>query len=441
MNSLEKRLQLGLSLFLLIASLAVGWLIYSATTNMAETMIKTRLEHDGEALLAALQFDATGLAHIRDDRLSSIYQRPFSGHYFHVLVDAQPALISRSVWDQSFAVQDIHFVDSVAHTLGPNNQQLLLWSGRFSKQGHHITITTAEDLGPLAQQFKSYGLYLLAAIPLFLILALATQRLILRRSFKPLDQIANELKQLERGEIEQLHTPPLSEITPLVNEVNRLIVAMIERIKRSRNSAGNLAHTLKTPLQLLIQLAESERLTDHGDIRKELLTQVSLIKQQIEQELKRARLAGTATPGQQFQPAEELPLLKQMLLKIYRDKDLDIEFSYPEQVLSSLDRDDMLELLGILLENGCKWAEHRVLCRIEVGQKISITIDDDGPGCKKEHFEQLSQRGLRVDESIEGHGLGLSIAKEIINSYAGTILFSSSAVLGGFRVSISIPLP
>lgn len=441
MNSLEKRLQLGLSLFLLIASLAVGWLIYSATTNMAETMIKTRLEHDGEALLAALQFDATGVAHIRDDRLSLIYQRPFSGHYFHVLIDERQALISRSVWDQSFAVQDVQFVDSVAHTLGPDNQQLLLWSGQFTKQGHHITVTTAEDLGPLHQQFRSYGLYLLAAIPLFLILALAIQRLILRRSFKPLDQIASELKQLERGEIEQLRTPPLSEITPLVNEVNRLIVAMIERIKRSRNSAGNMAHTLKTPLQLLIQLAESEQFNDHDDIRRELLTQVNLIQRQIEQELKRARLAGSATPGQQFQPATELPLLKQMLLKIYHDKKLNIEFSYPEHALSALDRDDMLELLGILLENGCKWANSRVLCNIEIDQKITITIDDDGPGCDAEHFEQLSQRGLRVDESVEGHGLGLSIAREIVDSYAGTIQFSSSPVLGGFRVSIAIPLP
>ncbi len=101
----------------------------------------------------------------------------------------------------------------------------------------------------------------------------------------------------------------------------------------------------------------------------------------------------------------------------------------------------MLELLGILLENGCKWANNRVLCNIEIDQKITITIDDDGPGCEKEHFEQLSQRGLPVDESVEGHGLGLSIAREIVDSYAGTIQFSSSPVLGGFRVSIAIPLP
>ncbi|NOR51149.1 MAG: ATP-binding protein, partial [Gammaproteobacteria bacterium] len=362
MNSLERRLQLGLSLFLLVASLAAGWLIYSATTNVAETTIKTRLEHDGEALLAALQFDATGTAHIRDDRLSSIYQRPFSGHYFHVLIDDKQRLISRSVWDQPFDLQEVHFVDSVAYGLGPNNQQLLLWSGQFNKQGHHITITTAEDLEPLYRQLKRYGLYLLIAIPLFLILALAIQRLILRRSFKPLDLIERELKQLERGEIEQIQTPLPSEITPLVNEVNHLIMAMIERIKRSRNSAGNLAHTLKTPLQLLIQLAESERLNAHDDIRQELLAQVNLIKQQIEQELKRARLAGSATPGKQFQPAEELPLLKQMLLKIYRDKGLTIKLSNPEQPITTLDRDDMLELLGILLDNACKWAKNRVLC-------------------------------------------------------------------------------
>lgn len=441
MNSLEKRLQLGLSLFLLFASLAVGWLIYSATTNMAETTIKTRLEHDGEALLAALQFSATGTAQVRDDRLSAIYQRPFSGHYFHITIDAQQQLISRSVWDQSFDVNDIQFVDSVAHGSGPDNQQLLLWSGQFTKQGHSITITTAEDLGPLHRQLRSYGLYLLGATPLFFILALVIQRLILRHSFKPLDQIEQELKLLERGEIEQLSTHLPSEITPLVDEVNHLILSMVERIKRSRNSAGNLAHTLKTPLQLLIQLAESEQLSKHEEIRLQLLQQVNLIQKQIEIELKRARLAGSATPGQQFRPAEELPVLKKMLQQIYQNKELTIALNYPDSKLSAFDRDDMLELFGNLLDNACKWAYTQISCNIEVNDQLTITIEDDGPGCAPDQLERLIERGVRIDESTAGHGLGLSIVKAIVDSYNGHIALSTSPSLGGLRATIIIPLP
>lgn len=381
------------------------------------------------------------MAQIRDDRLSAIYQRPFSGHYFHILIDNQQTLISRSVWDQAFDLHGIEFNDSIAHSTGPDNQRLLLWSGQFNKRGHNITITTAEDLGPLHQQLRNYGFYLLGAIPLFLILALVIQRLILRHSFKPLDQIEQELKLLERGEIEQLRTPLPSEITPLVNEVNHLILMMIERIKRSRNSAGNLAHTLKSPLQILIQLAESEQLNGYEDIRSQLLQQVSLVQQQIEVELKRARLAGSATPGQQFRPAEELPILKKMLLQIYQQKDLTLTFSYPQSTISSLDRDDMLELFGNLLDNACKWANSQVNCTITKDEQLTITIEDDGVGCAPEQLELLTERGIRIDESTAGHGLGLSIVKTIVDSYNGQLRLSASPSLGGFMVVITIPLP
>ncbi|MDH3354057.1 MAG: sensor histidine kinase [Chromatiales bacterium] len=441
MNSLEKRLQIALSLILLIASLGAGWLIYSVTINMGETTTKTRLEHDAEALLAALQFDATGVTTIREERLTGIYQRPFSGHYFHIMVDGKRALVSRSAWDWPFNVKAVSSNNSVSHMVGPHNQQLLLWSAQYRKQGHIIKITTAEDLEPLYQQLRRYGFYLLISIPLFLILILSVQRFILRQSFKPLDQIKTEIKHLERGEIEQLSTPLPAELDPLVDEINRLILAMVERIKRSRNSAGNMAHTLKTPLQLLVQLAESEDLNNVPQIRTELLTQVSHIQRLIEQELKRARLAGSATPGQQFQPAEELPVLKKMLRQIYPDKDLNLEFNYPQSSAIALDRDDMIELIGNLLDNACKWAKTAVSCKIELNGLFTISIEDDGPGCAPERLEQLTERGVRVDESTAGHGIGLSIVKEIVESYGGDITLSASARLGGFMAVVNIPLP
>jgi signal transduction histidine kinase len=323
---------------------------------------------------------------------------------------------------------------------GPNRQQLLLWSAQYNKQGHHITLTTAEDLTPLYLQLRHYGGYLLISIPLFLLLVLAIQRLILRHAFKPLDLIQQEIQQLERGEIEQLHTPLPAEITPLVDEVNRLILAMVTRIKRSRNSAGNLAHTLKSPLQLLVQLAESNQLADHGTIRQQLLDQVGQIQQQIEHELTRARLAGNATPGQQFRPADELPALRQMLLQIYHDRGLNLMLHYPEAATVALDRDDMLELTGNLLDNACKWARTAVHCRIELNGRLTITIEDDGPGCAPELLQQLTKRGIRVDETTTGHGLGLAIVNEIVASYQGTIEFSSSPKLGGFKVTATFPI-
>ena len=223
---------------------------------------------------------------------------------------------------------------------------------------------------------------------------------------------------------------------PLVTEVNRLIALMDQRLQRSRNALGNLAHALKGPLNLITQICDNETLKQHPDIRNELLQHTKILQQLIDHELKRARLAGSGGSGQYFYPQQELPSLEKLLLRLYEHKSLQIQHVYPDHALGDTDRDDMLELLGNLLDNACKWACHKVMYSIQQDHAIHITVQDDGPGCNDEQLQTLTKRGVRLDESIPGHGLGLAIVKDIVNLYGGSLGFDRSPELGGLRVNI-----
>jgi len=222
-------------------------------------------------------------------------------------------------------------------------------------------------------------------------------------------------------------------------EVNHLLKQLGKQLKRSRNSTGNLAHSLKHPLNLLKQLAESN--THHSQlplaVRQELLLNTLEIQQLIESELKRARLVGSAIPGQQFSPEKELPGLITVLKRVYHDKTLYIDYDISPGLEYPADRNDMLELYGNLLDNACKWAESTVFCEVKPVNKndISICIEDDGNGCDKKLLSSLTQRGVRIDETTSGTGLGLAIVKDIVELYSGKIHFSQSQ-LGGLKVSV-----
>ena len=103
------------------------------------------------------------------------------------------------------------------------------------------------------------------------------------------------------------------------------------------------------------------------------------------------------------------------------------------------DREDMLELLGNLLDNACKWATSSVNCTVSGRGEIQLRVEDDGAGLSDQELERMTRRGTRLDESVEGHGLGLAIAKDIVNLYGGEMRFSRSSRLGGLEVRVHLP--
>ncbi len=441
MNSLQQRLQWGLTLSLMLLMTLLWWAGSLAVRELGEDLISSRLEHDAESLLSAMSFSSENQPQISWKSINPIYNQPFSGHYYIIHLDKESSHHSRSLWDQTLEVPHLKAGEAEQwYANGPSEQKLLIWAKYFDKQNHGFTLAIAEDLTPLESHLSLFQWTFAGLSVAVLFILLLVQKQVIHKSFQRLDAVRADIQHLEQGETGSLSEDVPDEILPLVEEFNRLLELLAQRLERSRNSLGNLAHALKGPLNLLVQSLDSSALNDHPDLRLQAQTQTQRIHQLMERELKRARLAGSGSPGQRFNAQQELPDLITVLKQVHTKHILDIELQITTDTPAFGDREDMLELIGNLLDNACKWAKSKVLCRISGNQTIHISVDDDGPGRSDDELKQLAQRGIKLDETVEGHGLGLSIAKDIVKLYNGQIQFEHSQALCGLHVEITLEI-
>jgi signal transduction histidine kinase len=443
LRSLEARLHLGLGISLAMVISAAWWLGHAALHRSTEAYVLSRLQHDAEALLGTLsQNNAASALQLQADGLGPIYRQPFSGHYYEILGSDGSRSLSRSLWDQRLAVEPLPAGEIVEEeTRGPLGQRLLVRIAGYRLGDVTYTVAVAEDLKPLLVELQVFErLFAVLAIS-GLLLMLLVQRIIVRRALRRLQPIYRDIDRLEHGTAEHIGEAVPSEILPLVRKFNALLAVYGQRLERSRNAAGNLAHALKGPLNLLLQ--QLDRLDDaqQGAQRERCREQVQRVQALVERELKRARIAGGVRPGSTFDSAVDLPVLVELLERMYADRGLSIRCDNLLSVPLMIDREDMLELIGNLLDNACKWAKSMVHCRLEPSADgLWLCVDDDGPGCTEAELAAIGARGVRVDERVDGHGLGLSIVREILDLYGGYLEIGRSPSLGGFRAGAELPV-
>nr|WP_301299854.1 sensor histidine kinase [Pseudomonas laurylsulfativorans] len=397
--------------------------------------LEAGLRNDSENLLAALVRGPQGLQ-LDERRLSPAYQRPFSGHYFRIdFTDGHWR--SRSLWDQELPTLDrpgLH--DNLQ--LGPEGQQLLMLRTDYRRLGLPISISVAEDYTPIRESFRRMQQLGLGLGVAGLLLILLLQRITVRRALRPLEKTREQIAQLQQGQRSQLDDRVPVELEPLVAQINHLLAHTEDSLKRSRNALGNLGHALKTPLAVLLSLASSEQLDAHPQLRKVLKEQLQQVEQRLNRELNRARLSGDALPGALFDCDAELPGLLATLNMIHGEH-LALSYRAPAGLQLPWDREDLLELLGNLLDNACKWADAEVRVSVaENAQGFELSVEDDGPGIPEERRDQVFSRGTRLDEQTEGHGLGLGIVRDIVDSWGGQLVLLDSE-WGGLKVVIELP--
>ncbi len=441
MKSLERQLQTSLAFVLLLILLSLVLIANFSTKSLLEEFVTSRLELDAERLLNTLDIN-NKYPKVRYGRINPVYTSPNSGHYYAIkLSQSSDVLFSPSLNGKKLIIPDDselkHNAPTIVHdALGPEGQHLIIWTKAYNKNGQGVVISIAEDMSLLMKNRQHFSLLFIFMGVIGFLLMLVLQHFVIRRLFKHLDNSRQEIKQIESGERQQLSEDVPAEIYPLVKEFNHSLSLMQQRMERSRNSLGNLAHALKTPLSLLMQQLDSE--IDLPQAKR----QAERIRQLTERELKRARMAGLGNTTQRFDPREELPTLIDVLKQAHQKTELEVTLNIADSIGVFGDREDMLELLGNLMDNAYKWAESQVSISLrndKTNKNIIIKIEDDGAGQKAKELEKLTQRGVRLDETIEGHGLGLAICKDIVKLYAGTIQFDRSEKLGGFLVEITLP--
>ncbi len=211
-------------------------------------------------------------------------------------------------------------------------------------------------------------------------------------------------------------------------------------VNQARAKAGDLAHGLKTPLAVLAQEAAHAAAQGHTELSATILQQVDRMRRQVDYQLAQVRVgAGHSATSAAVPLLASAEALARTLARLHADRGLQIEVDVAPDLPVRVDREDLDEMLGNLLDNACKWARSR--CRIAAerhADRVVVTVEDDGPGIDADKRAVVLQRGVRADESAPGTGLGLSIVRDLAQAYRGDLTLADSP-LGGLRVLLDLP--
>jgi methyl-accepting chemotaxis protein len=219
------------------------WLSAAAVRSVSEAYLLTRLEHDAEALVAALWVNPAGQVRLREGRVTPIYQQPLSGHYFEFALADGSRLRARSLWDEGLDLPPVAVgTVRVERRPGPAGQSLLVRMAGYARDDLVFSLAVAEDLAPMEAQIRRFQQLALAVLGAALVLVVLIQRWVLRRGFRTVDRVRAQLRAVSEGQRERLDFMGPVEIRPLSTEINRLLEQVRQRLQRSRQALGNLAH-------------------------------------------------------------------------------------------------------------------------------------------------------------------------------------------------------
>jgi signal transduction histidine kinase len=256
----------------------------------------------------------------------------------------------------------------------------------------------------------------------------------------PLGQLRSRLLAVREGGSGRVGGSYPTEVQPLVDDLNALLEDRERAVSRAQAQASDLAHGLKTPLAVLAQEAERARAAGHGELATTLEHQLERMTRQVDYHLAHARAAASgARLGARSVVGVSVAGLVRTLQRLHAERRLVIDAEVPEGLAVPVEREDLDEMLGNLLDNACKWARSRVrLAASAEGPGVLVTVVDDGPGLDPSLHDRVLQRGVRADEAAPGTGLGLAIVRDLAELYGGGVRLDRSPE-GGVRASLRLP--
>lgn len=300
-----------------------------------------------------------------------------------------------------------------------------------------LLFIAGEDRRPVdegARRFAATATLALILLGLGLLTAVFIQ---VRVGLQPLFDLRREVAEVRKGRADKLVRTYPAEVAPLAEELNALVAHNQEVVERQRTHVGNLAHALKTPISVMLAEAQATP----GPLAEVVKRQTDAMHGHVEHHLRRARAAARSQANREQTMIEPvLDELARTLERIFRDRKVAIDWRCPPDLAFQGERQDLLEIVGNVMENACKWSAGRVRVSAEPmsPERFSLTIEDDGPGLPADRRGEVLKRGARLDEKTPGSGLGLSIVDELARAYGGDLALGDSA-LGGLKVELVLP--
>ena len=439
-GSLSRRM-IGIATFWIGVLLAGGgFALDRVLSDVVSDNFDTQLEYVLNAMIASAEIGPDGEVRLNRALGDQRFLEPNSGYYWQISAEGQEDYPSRSLWDRTltadFGHDDTkpHYRDSDEFEEEPLRlveRQIVLPDSETEWM-----FMVAQERGPLDQQIRKLRGTLtisFVVLGLGLIILAALQTLY---GLWPLRHVRLAIQNMRSGTQSRVVEPLPQEVMPMVDELNGLLDHNERQAEEARRHAGNLAHALKTPLTVIMNAATAQA----DDLADTVIREASTMRRQVDHHLARARAVGRR--GHAHSRAELWPSLESVeraVSRLYRHVRLDMDG--PQDLSVKMERQDLDEILGNLVENAAKYGGGSVFVTIaRDGGHAEIHVEDDGRGIAEADRARIFDRGVRLDSGKPGTGLGLAIVRDVVEIYEGTVELDESEDLGGLLVRLRLPL-
>ncbi|HQS13427.1 MAG TPA: ATP-binding protein [Sphingorhabdus sp.] len=438
-GSLTRRMILTAAAWITILLIGGGAALDRVLVNSVEQNFDNQLEYVLTAMIASAEIGPDGEIRMNRPLGDQRFLEPNSGLYWQITGKGAMPFPSRSLWDRALSApanhndQAVHFRNSNEF----NDEPLRIAERAIKLPDSDIawTFMVAQSRDSLDRQIIELRSVLVTS---FLLLGLGLIILAALQTFYglwPLRAVRKAIAQMRSGRESRVTDALPDEVMPMVNELNALLDHNEKQAEESRRHAGNLAHALKTPLTVIMNSATAQS----PDLADTIIREATTMRRQVDHHLARARAVGRRGHSHsRAQIWDSLESVERAVSRLYAHVRLDM--AGDKEISARVERQDLDEMLGNLIENAAKYGGGSVFVTVEdAGDFVEMLIEDDGKGIPEAERERLFDRGARLDTGKPGTGLGLAIVRDVVEIYGGTVGLEESEDLGGLLVRLRLP--
>lgn len=439
-GSLTRRMIGVAALWILILLFAGGFALDRVLTRSIVNNFDSQLEYVLNAMIAASEIGPDGEVRFNRPPADQRFLEAYSGLYFQISGEGAETFPSRSLWDRRLNVDPLHSdIELHIHDSGEFEGEPLRVVERdiilpdSDIKWRFQVAQSREEVDKQIRDLRSTLFQSFAVLALGLIVMAALQTVY---GLWPLRRVQREVVAIRSGNQTRIDEDFPREIRPLVDEINELLAHNEARAEEARRHAGNLAHALKTPLTVITNAATAH----DDDLNNIIIREATVMRRQVDHHLARARAVGRRSSAQaRACVSESLDTIERAVSRLHDGVTVDV--AGDKEVCARVERQDLDEMLGNLIENAAKYGGGRVFVTVErSAPMVDILIEDDGPGIPADQRDRLFTRGARLDTTgKEGTGLGLAIVRDVAEIYGGSVALGESEDLGGLLVTLSLP--